>query len=101
MEKIFVGMADDFEGEKVKVVRVGKHDVTVCFHEGRYHAFKDACPHQSQPLSRGTVANGVVTCPGHNWQFDLTTGKCLKGDREISLRQYDVVIENNRVFIRA
>lgn len=40
----------------------------------------NACPHANGNLSGGAVANGVVTCPWHAWQFDLCTGICVHSD---------------------
>lgn len=37
----------------------------------------NACPHSGGNLSAGDVADRVVTCPWHHWQFDLTTGVCV------------------------
>ncbi len=33
------------------------------------------CPHLEGPLFQGTVAHGAVTCPWHQWRFDLRTGE--------------------------
>jgi UDP-MurNAc hydroxylase len=41
---------------------------------------QQACPHQGRNLSEGQLVDGVLTCPGHGWQFDLRDGgKCIKG----------------------
>ena len=37
----------------------------------------NACPHAGGNLSAGDVAQGVVTCPWHQWQFDLASGVCV------------------------
>ena len=33
------------------------------------------CPHLLGPLFQGSVVDGKVTCPWHQWRFDLCTGK--------------------------
>jgi UDP-MurNAc hydroxylase len=39
------------------------------------------CPHRQADLTRfGEIADGVLTCSLHHWQFDLETGKCLTSD---------------------
>jgi UDP-MurNAc hydroxylase len=44
------------------------------------------CPHLKADLTRfGEVADGVLTCTLHGWQFDIATGKCLTSDL-VSLR---------------
>ncbi len=40
------------------------------------------CPHMDGPLFEGSVTesaegNDSITCPWHQWRFDLTTGACL------------------------
>ncbi len=36
----------------------------------------NACPHAGGNLSGGEVTGNVVTCPWHQWKFDLKTGVC-------------------------
>jgi UDP-MurNAc hydroxylase len=39
------------------------------------------CPHLKADLSRfGQVADGILTCTLHGWQFELETGRCLTAD---------------------
>ena len=40
-------------------------------------AFEDSCPHAQWRLSGGEINGGVLECPGHGWEFDVTTGRCL------------------------
>ncbi len=39
------------------------------------HAMLDRCPHREIRLSGGIVRDGLLTCPGHFWRFDLTDGR--------------------------
>ncbi|MGH8598694.1 MAG: Rieske (2Fe-2S) protein, partial [Gammaproteobacteria bacterium] len=36
----------------------------------------NACPHANGNLSAGGVEGTVVTCPWHEWRFDLEQGVC-------------------------
>jgi nitrite reductase/ring-hydroxylating ferredoxin subunit len=45
--------------------------------ESRTVAYEDVCPHAFWPLSEGTLHNGVLECPGHGWEFNADTGRCL------------------------
>ena len=39
------------------------------------------CPHRQADLTRfGEIADGLLTCSLHHWQFDLATGRCLTSD---------------------
>jgi nitrite reductase/ring-hydroxylating ferredoxin subunit len=42
--------------------------------DGAPYAVSDACPHRGTALSGGLLRDGVVTCPGHLWQYDVRTG---------------------------
>ena len=45
--------------------------------ESQIVAYEDSCPHAFWPLSEGSIANGVLECPGHGWEFDVATGRCV------------------------
>lgn len=55
------------DGVNVAVFRVG----------GRLYATADACRHEDGPLGEGALDGPVVTCPYHDWKYDVTTGDCL------------------------
>lgn len=40
-------------------------------------AVDNACTHEDGPLGEGSLSGDVVTCPYHDWRFDLNTGECL------------------------
>jgi len=44
--------------------------------EGAPRALLDRCPHRFAPLSKGSIAEGVVTCPYHGLAFD-GSGACV------------------------
>ncbi len=52
------------------------------------YAVQRHCPHLKADLTRfGTVADGVLTCSMHGWQFDLASGRCLTSDdRKLAAR---------------
>jgi len=52
------------------------------------HVVQRHCPHLKADLVRfGTVADGVLTCRLHGWEFELATGRCLTSDdRKLAVR---------------
>lgn len=41
-------------------------------------AFYDSCPHAQWRLSDGYLNGSLLECPGHGWQFEVSTGECLE-----------------------
>jgi len=71
------------------------------FHtEGGFFATEENCLHAGGPLHEGTLAGTVVTCPWHEWQFDVATGACDLNPC-VRLRTYPVRIRDGMVEIEA
>lgn len=45
--------------------------------DGDFVAMLDRCPHRDIALSGGIVTEDTLTCPGHFWRFDVTSGRRL------------------------
>jgi len=66
---------------------------------GTVYAYKDCCAHQGLPLSQGTIdGNGILTCPWHGFQYDITTGECLTSNL-VQLEPVPVKIEEGWVYV--
>ena len=61
-------------------------------------AFEDSCPHAHWRLSDGEVTAGVLECPGHGWEFNILTGRCLTVPA-YCLKPYYVTVSNGMVRI--
>ncbi|OUD10515.1 nitrite reductase (NAD(P)H) small subunit [Marivivens niveibacter] len=61
-------------------------------------ALEDRCPHKNGPLSEGIVHGSKVTCPLHNWVFDMNTGEA-QGNDEGSVPTYPAKVENGRILL--
>ena len=65
--------------------------------EDEFVVADNACPHASGNLSGGEVSHGVVTCPWHEWQFDVRAGACVHSDKA-KLTRYPVEVREGWVF---
>jgi toluene monooxygenase system ferredoxin subunit len=61
-------------------------------------AYEDRCAHQELPVSSGRLQGCVLTCPAHEWQYDVRTGLGVN-PRGVSLRRFPVRIDGDRVLI--
>jgi nitrite reductase (NADH) small subunit len=55
-------------------VSVGSRALAVFNVGGAFYAISNACLHRGGPLGQGFLEGSAVTCPWHNWTFDVTTG---------------------------
>ncbi|MAU52182.1 MAG: nitrite reductase (NAD(P)H) small subunit [Roseovarius sp.] len=100
MSWIDIGSLDDVPLRGARLVKTRAGCVAV-FRTGAAQVFaaSNACPHKGGPLSEGIVHGTRVTCPLHNWVFDLETGTAL--GEEARITTYPVRIENGRILIDA
>jgi nitrite reductase/ring-hydroxylating ferredoxin subunit len=54
-------------------------------------AVTDVCAHRRTALSGGLVRDGILTCPGHFWRYDLRTGQCLNRPDRVASYECRVV----------
>ena len=68
--------------------------------ETEVYAASNTCPHKGGPLSEGIVHGQSVTCPLHNWVFDLNTGQA-QGAADGEIATYPVRLDGSRILIDA
>lgn len=94
---------------EVKGLSIGLFNV-----HGEFVAVLNLCPHELAPVCRGRLGGTtlpsppgeyrwgregeIIACPWHGWEFDLLTGKAL-ADARARLKRYDVVVEDDVVFV--
>ncbi len=70
------------------------------YHVGaRFHACADRCPHAGATLSEGELERGVVTCPRHGSQFDVSTGQRLRGPADTDIATYPTVSDGGQLYL--
>ncbi|KAH6650666.1 hypothetical protein F5144DRAFT_55979 [Chaetomium tenue] len=73
--------------------------VLVFKYRGKIHAVDHQCPHSSFPLSQGIpfdiedfgiVLSAGLTCPKHNWSFDLFSGRSDRGNYKLKVWEVEL-----------
>jgi nitrite reductase/ring-hydroxylating ferredoxin subunit len=64
-------------------------NVVVARVDGAVYAVSGACPHMGCPLFTGSLSGGILTCPCHDWRFDVRTDEFLDAP-ELRLTVYPV-----------
>ena len=66
--------------------------------EDEVFALDNACPHKAGPLAEGIVHGASMTCPLHNWVFDLATGQALGAD-EGHVKTFPTEVVDGRILL--
>ena len=101
MSWVDIGALDDIPAQGARVVKTAQGCVAVFRTiDDQVFALDDRCPHKGGPLSEGIVHGASVTCPLHNWVFDMSTG-AAQGADEGQVVTYPARVENGRVLLDA
>ncbi|WP_103173997.1 nitrite reductase small subunit NirD, partial [Paracoccus sp. SY] len=96
-----IGSLDDVPAQGARVVRTAQGCVAVFrTADDRVFALEDRCSHKGGPLSEGIVHGTFVTCPLHNWVFDMNTGQAQGAD-EGRVRTFAAKVQEGRILIEA
>lgn len=82
------------------VVEVNGKTLAVFNVDGTFHAIDNTCVHRGGPLGEGDIHGNVVACPWHGWQFDVTTGECVKNPAA-KVEVYQVKVEGENITVLA
>jgi len=99
MSWIDIGSVEDIPLRGARVVKTALGCVAVFrTSENEVFATSDRCPHKGGPLSEGIVHGQSVTCPLHNWVFDLNTG-VAQGADEGKIDTFSAKVEAGRILL--
>ncbi len=99
MEKI-TKVADVPKGGMRGFVVNGKK-ILVAESGGKFYAIASACTHMHGPLEKGMLEGSVVTCPWHGSQFDVTSGKVVRGPATKDEERIELTVENGDILVNA
>jgi uncharacterized membrane protein/nitrite reductase/ring-hydroxylating ferredoxin subunit len=91
---------DDLEEGQTRLARADGVLVTIVKHQEQLYCVQEFCAHRFGPLSEGACHDGKIQCPWHRSEFDLKTGKVVRGPAKVDLKAFDLVSENGRIKLR-
>jgi nitrite reductase (NADH) small subunit len=80
-------------------VTVGGQAVALFNVDGTFHALAGRCPHRGGPLGQGLLEGPRVSCPWHDWTFDVTTGANVAGP-QLGVPRHEVKVEDGQVHVK-
>lgn len=73
--------AEDIDPERPRIVETPWGAMALYRRGGDVLCSQAFCPHLGGPLFQGTLWRETVTCPWHQWCFDLRTGERIDPER--------------------
>ncbi len=67
--------------------------------DGELHAVANKCAHMACPLEGGKLEGAVLTCPCHDWRFDVRTGQFLDAP-ELGIATFATRVEDGKVLVQ-
>jgi nitrite reductase/ring-hydroxylating ferredoxin subunit/alkylhydroperoxidase/carboxymuconolactone decarboxylase family protein YurZ len=61
-----------------------------------YSVYDSRCPHQVTNIPHLALDGLELTCPKHNWVFDLATGACVRKGKQ-PLKRFEAKVEKGRL----
>lgn len=96
---IAVANRDELRPGECKVVSANGTDLALYNVDGRFYATENRCPHRGGPLGDGDLDGNIVTCPWHEWQFNVRSGENVKYPNS-DLQTFEVKTDGETVRIR-
>lgn len=91
-----ISRLDDLPDNETVPVAVGERYLYVTRNATACRVFEARCTHHDSNLFPTKIANGEVECPLHGWRFEIASGRCLSGGRD--LREFQIKIEDDVLY---
>ena len=89
---------DDLAKNSSVCVTLGEHQIGLFHTDEGLFAINNVCPHKGAPLHEGFVAEGKVTCPWHQWNFQLSDGACFTVP-QVKISSYPVEVRGGTIWV--
>ena len=89
----------DLPVDGVKRLESGERGLFVHRTPSEIRVYDSRCPHQVTNIPELALQGRILTCPKHQWTFDLATGQCIdKGDSPLNRLEHRTTGERLEVF---
>ncbi len=95
-EHVTVAKTDELQPGQGMVAEVAGKEIALFNVGGTVYALNNTCVHRGGPLGEGDLDGEVVSCPWHNWEYNVTTGACLTNP-SACVATFPVVVDGNEI----
>jgi nitrite reductase/ring-hydroxylating ferredoxin subunit len=94
-----VASLSDLPAGSAKTVEVGGTSIALYNVDGQVHATANTCPHRGGSLGEGSLAGGIIACPWHAFEYEVSSGRCLTNPN-LQLGCYPVKLEGQDILVQ-
>lgn len=94
-----VARVNDLDEGELMAVEADGEPVCLAKVDGKLYAFTDNCTHIGGPLNEGELDGEVLTCPWHGAQFNVCSGKVLRGPARQDIQTYAVQVDDDDILV--
>lgn len=94
-----VGDAANFSENQTFYSRIENRTLLVKKSGNDFVIYDARCPHKGNTIPESGIAGDTLTCPFHEWRFDLKSGKCLSGG-STPLKTLACKIEDGKLWVK-
>ncbi len=95
-----VAMASEVAVDSLRAAEVKSERICLANVGGNIYAIGDTCTHEQCSLSEGFLEGKIVECLCHGSQFDVTTGKVVRGPASEAEPAYEVTVQNGELYVK-
>lgn len=85
------------EGDMIPAYPLGVH-ILLARVDHSVYALSGKCIHMACPLFMGILKGDILTCPCHDWRYNVRTGEFLDAT-ELTLEKYALKSENGKLYV--
>ncbi len=98
VEYVPVAEVAEVPRDRTKIIKVAGTPIALLNVGGTIYALEHSCPHQGGPIGEGEIEGMTITCPWHDWKFDIRTGANDR-DPTILAKTYQVKVVDGLVLV--
>lgn len=97
-EFVEAGRLEELPLGRGTTVTISNKEVALFNVAGTVYAMDDSCLHHGVSLGNSNLEGKIVTCRGHGWRYDVTTGRTLNVPG-CGVASYPVKIVNGKIMV--
>jgi len=101
-----IAETSDVSVGKMLKVKMNQNEILIANIDGTYYAIDNKCSYDQEDLTNGALKGSILTCPKNKAEYDVTTGKNVKGPKMMlfrvktdDLKTYELKIEGNDILV--